>query len=177
VLEDAYLDRARQNAIRGLSSEWVRSLIEKHGFEAHGWTKTSPGVYEIPGGHSIGTTKTRRGQGTFRKALLERFGPVCAISGEQPSEVLEAAHLYSYATTGHHDVLQGGLLLRRDLHALFDCFLIGIDPGTWTVRVGDTIRDSTTYAKYDGVELKVPAELRPDAEYLRMQLERVLGGR
>jgi hypothetical protein len=177
LLEGAYLDKARQNAIRRLSPESVQSLIEKHGLEAHGWTKIGSGVYKIPDGHSTSKTRVRRGQGPFRKALLERFGSVCAISGEQPCEVLEAAHLYSYATAGHHDVLKGGLLLRRDLHALFDCFLIGIDPDTWTVRLGDSIRGSATYAEYDGVELKIPAELRPDPEYLRIQLQRVLGGR
>jgi hypothetical protein len=68
----------------------------------------------------------------------------------------------------------------RPLHAAHPRLIrsrAGIDPDTWTVRLGDSIRGSATYAEYDGAELKIPAELRPDPEYLRIQLQRVLGGR
>ncbi|HET9168903.1 MAG TPA: HNH endonuclease signature motif containing protein [Actinospica sp.] len=171
----AFLDNAQQNAIRGLSPAWVRSLLEKGTLDGHGWSQTAAGVYTIPGGHTTGEARIRRGQGSFRKALLDRFGAVCAITGPQPAEVLEAAHLYGYAAAGHHDVEQGGLLLRSDIHALFDRYLVGIDPDTWTVRLGASIRESPSYAEYEGAELRIPEELKPDAGYLRTQLLRVLG--
>ena len=70
--------------------------------------------------------RTRVGQPAFRAGLFEKFGNVCAFTGIQPEEVLEAAHLYSYARIGEHKE-SGGILLRRDIHSLFDRGLIGVD--------------------------------------------------
>jgi len=48
--------------------------------------------------------------------------------------VLEAAHIKPYrGKTDSH--LENGLLLRADLHTLFDLNLIGVEPDTLTVRV------------------------------------------
>lgn len=61
----------------------------------------------------------RIGQPAFRAELARKYGPIGAFSGPAPAEAREACHLYSYAEIGHHDI-EGGLLLRRDLHRLFD---------------------------------------------------------
>lgn len=71
------------------------------------------------GGFSERTVRTRRGQTQFRAHLVSRFGSVCAFSGPCFLAALDAAHLYSYAEHGEHR-RNGGLLLRRDLHTLFD---------------------------------------------------------
>jgi len=72
------------------------------------------------------TTRTRVGQRVFREGLLERFDNTCALTGIQTPEVLQAAHLYSYAELGRH-FDHGGLLMRADIHLLFDRGLVGID--------------------------------------------------
>ena len=93
----------------------------------------------------------------------------CAISGHQPPEILEAAHLYRYSETSHHDS-RGGLLLRRDLHALFDQWLLAIDPADWTVRVASKLLAFPWIAELDGRPVDLEPELRPDPEYLRTHL-------
>lgn len=90
------------------------------------------GDEKITGGHTSGVRKNRIGQQRFREALLARHGEVCAFTGMQPPASLEAAHLVPYSTNAKHDVKEG-LLLRRDLHALFDRHLITIDPDTWSI--------------------------------------------
>lgn len=101
----------------------------------------------IRGGHRNTTVRVRLGQAAFRRSLLEQQGAVCAITGAAPAAVLEAGHLYSYASVGkHHD--HGGLLLRRDIHRLFDLGLIAIDPEALAIDVSP---DLAPYAQYIGL--------------------------
>ena len=72
-------------------------------------------VAKIRDGHSSVMTRVRLGQRAFRKNLLSRFGPNCALTGSSPIQALDAAHLYSYAKVGKHHS-DGGVLLRKDLH-------------------------------------------------------------
>jgi len=66
----------------------------------------------------------RRGQPEFRRKLIERYG-VCLISGCNVIDALEAAHIQPYAKNGANN-LSNGLLLRGDIHTLFDLYLITI---------------------------------------------------
>ena len=72
------------------------------------------------------TIVLRQGQGAFRDSLLEAYGCRCAISGCDVPEALEAAHIIPYKGE-HTNVVVNGLLLRADLHTLFDLGLIAID--------------------------------------------------
>ena len=54
------------------------------------------------------------------------------MSGWSPDNVLEAAHIQGHAETGDNDI-GNGILLRSDLHALFDDHLLRIHPQTMTV--------------------------------------------
>jgi predicted restriction endonuclease len=96
----------------------------------------------------------RRGQKDFRAALLEAYGRRCAITGCAVEDVLEAAHITPYrgSLTNH---VSNGLLLRTDLHTLFDCGLLAVDPETRTLVVADTLK-SSSYAKLDGKLLRPP---------------------
>ena len=69
----------------------------------------------------------RRGQAGFRKRLIRRYGEGCQITRSGCLELVEAAHIDPYASTGD-DSAQNGLLLRSDLHTLFDLSLLGIEP-------------------------------------------------
>ncbi|XIA63346.1 HNH endonuclease [Bradyrhizobium sp. TZ2] len=76
----------------------------------------------------------RRGQAKFRKNLLDAYKTKCAITGCDAAEALEAAHIAPYRGD-HTDHIQNGLLLRADVHSLFDLGLISINPKTMTVVV------------------------------------------
>jgi len=113
--------------------------------------------HSLAGGHTKVLTRIRIGQAAFRRKLLAKYGPVCAFSGAAPKEALEAAHLYSYATEGaHHD--HGGLLLRRDLHRLFDVGQLLVDADTKRLRVGTALTAFPAYQALDDQPLAV--ELR-----------------
>ncbi|WP_189389204.1 HNH endonuclease signature motif containing protein [Streptomyces sp. SDr-06] len=88
----------------------------------------------LAGGHRIGKTRTRVGQQAFRERLLDEQGENCAFTGPAPACVLDAAHLCSYADSGEHHEF-GGLLLRRDIHRLFDLGRITVDPDTGELDV------------------------------------------
>ncbi|WP_234434507.1 hypothetical protein OG337_20705 [[Kitasatospora] papulosa] len=109
----------------------------------------------LAGGHRKATVRVRVGQPAFRKDLLATFGSVCAFTGDAPQQALEAAHLYSYAANGKH-YKGGGLLLRRDLHRLFDLGLIVVNPQTKTLDVSADLEGYPDYAKLHGVPLAVP---------------------
>lgn len=82
------------------------------------------------------------------------MGCVCAISGAAPAAALEACHLYSYASIGqHHD--HGGLLLRRDIHRLFDFGQLAINPSTMTIDVSPPLHAYPGYAELAGQPLRV----------------------
>lgn len=102
-------------------------------------------VEQIRGGHRQRTIRARLGQAAFRNRLLARYGSACAITGPSPADALEACHLYSYASIEeHHDY--GGLLLRRDIHRLFDLGQIAIEPQTLTVDVRPALLGYGQYA-------------------------------
>ena len=70
----------------------------------------------------------RLGQGVFRLAVTDAYGKACAVTREHSLPVLEAAHIKPYGEGGEHDV-RNGLLLRADLHRLFDRGYITVTPG------------------------------------------------
>jgi putative restriction endonuclease len=71
--------------------------------------------------------KPRLGQGVFRLAVTDAYGQACAVTNEHSLPALEAAHIRPYADGGTHDV-RNGLLLRSDLHRLFDRGYLTVTP-------------------------------------------------
>lgn len=63
--------------------------------------------------------RVRKGQSRFRKALQNLYGSRCAFTGTPEEAVLEACHIISHSKTGDNS-LDNGLLLRSDIHVLFD---------------------------------------------------------
>ncbi len=108
--------------------------------------------------------KLRRGQPLFRRALIEAYGGCCAITGCDAEPALEAAHILPYDGE-YTNVVQNGLLLRGDVHTLFDLDLIRINPDSMAVEVDESLSD-TQYATLNGTQLRVPNEesLRPNPE-------------
>jgi putative restriction endonuclease len=113
----------------------------------------------------------RRGQPEFRRQLLEAYNSQCAISRCSVTEALEAAHITPFRGSTTNRV-ENGLLLRADIHTLFDLGLLAVDPDSMTVLVSGQLAGST-YAELSGRALHVPIEmsLRPSIEALRVHRE------
>jgi hypothetical protein len=155
----AYLSHSKQQAIRPVEPDALRSLLAaRRILIGAGWW--SGGVVtdgrEIPAGRRPRNTMGRIGQAEFRRRLLERFGALCAFSGPQPAESLHAAHVTPFARNLRHE-LAGGLLLRADLHALFDRGLISIDEQL-KVRVDPSLRAYRELARLHGSTLRIASD-------------------
>lgn len=77
------------------------------------------------------TSRLQRNQAMFRGALLA-YGSCCALSGEVTPDVLEAAHIIP-SKDGGAEVIQNGILLRADLHRLYDAGKFMISPSNGKV--------------------------------------------
>jgi hypothetical protein len=165
-----YESGAKQHAIRPMDPEALRKLMtDREVLIGGAWWKTggSVGPAEIPSGYRELTSLGRIGQQEFRRQLLQRFGPVCAFTGPQPEKSLHAAHVIPYAKSARHE-LAAGLLLRADLHALFDAGLITVG-GDLKVRVDPSLRSFRDLSRLDGSVLRI----RP-GDSLLPRLRRIL---
>ena len=82
----------------------------------------------------------RLGQGSFRALVTDAYSYRCAITRGRTLPVLQAAHIRPYAEGGQHE-LSNGLLLRSDLHTLFDQHYITIEPIKRTLIISRRIRE------------------------------------
>lgn len=115
-------------------------------------------------------TKKRRGQPQFRKTLLEAYSNKCCITGEICLDVLQASHIQEYISEKSNHV-QNGLVLRVDLHRLFDSGLISIDTD-YKVSVSPLL-DSTYYRSLNGKTILLPKKIEdyPSKEALSLHKE------
>jgi len=125
-------------------------------------------IYIPPGGrygepHLI---QPRLGQGAFRLAVTDAYNRECAITGGRVLPALDAAHIQSYASGGEHEV-SNGLLLRRDIHSVFDAGYLTFDEDLRVVvsdRVRTEFNNGNEYRRLHGQELRLPPnpKFRPD---------------
>lgn len=111
--------------------------------------------------------RLRRGQASFRESLRKVHGDRCMITGCSVLDVIEAAHIKPFRGAADHHV-QNGLLLRADIHTLFDLNLIGIDPESLTIVLVERLQNSE-YGTLAGVRLQIRdvAPISQDALQLR----------
>lgn len=83
--------------------------------------------------------RARLGQGSFRVLVTEAYDRRCAVTGERTLPVLEAAHIKPYSSMGPHAV-ENGLLLRSDLHILFDKGYVTVTKD-YEIEVSRSIKD------------------------------------
>jgi HNH endonuclease len=95
----------------------------------------------------------RRGATAFRNSQLARFGQRCAISGCTLGDVLEAAHIRAYRAEGDNNP-NNGILLRSDLHTLFDLDLLAVNPSGQRVAIHASVHEGQ-YTKFNGRKLSV----------------------
>jgi hypothetical protein len=115
--------------------------------------------------------KERRGQSQFRDLLCQRYGNQCMITGLKLLDVLEAAHISPYRGTddNHPD---NGLLLRADLHTLFDLNLLGINPESLEVKFHPKVL-KTDYQKLEGIKLRC-SQYKPSQSALQYRWKEFL---
>jgi putative restriction endonuclease len=96
----------------------------------------------------------RRGQSTFRNALLSAYQGKCAVTGCAVEAVLEAAYIIPYkgVQTNH---VGNGLLLRGDWHTLFDLRLVTVDPETMRLMVSPKLA-GTGYDEFHCEPIRLP---------------------
>ncbi len=125
-------------------------------------------------------TRARLGQGAFRVLVTEAYGRRCAITGERTLPVLEAAHIKPYSESGPH-LVSNGLLLRSDLHILFDEGYVTVTEDL-RVQVSGKIKkqyeNGREYYKYRDKPLAVPdaPQKRPASEFLKWHNEEIFLG-
>lgn len=121
--------------------------------------------------------RPRLGQQTFRIAVLDAYGRSCAVTTEHSLPALEASHIQPYSVGGPHEV-GNGILLRADLHRLFDKGYVTVTPDLRLVvsrRLREEFSNGKSYYPLDGEQVRVPAtsKHRPSTELLRWHNDNV----
>ncbi|HEV2218170.1 MAG TPA: HNH endonuclease [Candidatus Dormibacteraeota bacterium] len=115
-------------------------------------------------------TFPRLGQASFQAAIIDAYARRCAITGERVLPVLEAGHIRPYSEGGEHRI-DNGLLLRRDLHTLFDRGYLTVTPEMEVVvsrRLEDEFHNGKEYLQMTGYRLLAPVRVsdRPNPRFL-----------
>ena len=201
LLKEHKLGRRRQNHAMNGSSPTVYLQDDRGGQEVAEALWNHPGVINIadlqvvtklypeeavsekiensgsfqPGGEDQRETvqrqiKERRGQRSFRDALRKRFGDKCVVTDCEVLDVLEAAHIKPYRglADNHPD---NGILVRADIHTLFDLDLLAVDPDTLCVKLSRQLENDTHYGYLEGKILNCSTDCRPSIEALRARFE------
>lgn len=114
--------------------------------------------------------KPRLGQGAFRLLVTDLYGRRCAITKERTLPALEAAHIRPYAEGGEHSP-SNGILMRRDIHSLFDQGYVTITPDhrfEVSRRIREEFENGRHYYELDGSSVAIPsiASQQPDKSAL-----------
>jgi len=122
--------------------------------------------------------KVRVGQSAFRLMVTEAYGRACAVTGDHTLPVLQAAHIKPYAESGPR-LVSNGLLLRADLHKLFDDGYLTIT-SDYRVEVSKALREEfhngRIYYEFHGKRLEVVPRStgeQPSHEFLSWHNENV----
>jgi putative restriction endonuclease len=122
----------------------------------------------------------RLGQGLFSLAVRDAYQGACAVTGEHSAPVLEAAHIMPYSRGGRH-VVENGILLRSDLHRLYDRGYVTVT-SEYEFHVGERLRrefnNGRSYYGLEGKRIQLPkqAESLPNREHLEWHKNEVFLG-
>ncbi len=122
----------------------------------------------------------RLGQGAFRAIVTDLYDRQCAVTRERTLPALDAAHIRPYSEGGEH-VRTNGLLLRKDIHSLFDQGYVTVRSSldfAVSPRIREEFENGHEYYDYDGSRILVPQQLehRPDPDALMWHNENVFKG-
>lgn len=119
--------------------------------------------------------RPRLGQGSFRVLVTDAYERRCAVTAERVLPVLQAAHIRPYARGGEHRV-DNGLLLRSDLHTLFDRGYMTVTPELClevSHRIREDFDNGRHYYALHGQRVREPRppHSRPAPDLLRWHNE------
>lgn len=122
----------------------------------------------------------RLGQGAFRILVTDDYRRRCAITGEKTLPALDAAHIRPYSEGGEH-APSNGILLRRDIHSLFDAGYVTVSPDLRfevSNRIREEFENGRHYYALHGQALSLPEARahRPELDALRWHNEHVYKG-
>ena len=114
--------------------------------------------------------RPRLGQGAFRALVTETYERRCAVTQERALPVLDASHIKPTAKGGLHQI-DNGLLLRTDIHRLFDKGYISVAPD-YQIKVSRKLKvdfdNGELYYQFHDKKLWLPSDSEnwPDPELL-----------
>lgn len=121
----------------------------------------------------------RLGQRAFQAVVLGAYNYRCAVTGDRIRPVLQAAHILPLPQGGENR-LDNGLLLRSDVHTLFDRGYLGVDL-RHRLHVSPRLRDEFENGDefYERSRSQAPIEVpqrkadRPNREFLEWHMDEV----
>lgn len=124
--------------------------------------------------------RQRLGQGAFRILVTDTYERRCAVTQEKALPALEAAHIRPVTEDGKHRV-DNGLLLRSDIHRLFDSGYVTVTPDykfRASRKLQDDFDNGKDYFKLNGTEIWLPRQndCRPKPEFLEWHSDTVFRG-
>ncbi len=124
--------------------------------------------------------RQRLGQGTFRVIVTDIYERKCAVTGEKALPALEAAHIRPLSEGGLHRI-NNGLLLRSDLHRLFDRGYVTVAPDyrfRASRKLKDDFHNGEEYLRLHGTTLWLPSrsEDRPQRQLLEWHADTIFRG-
>lgn len=125
-------------------------------------------------------TFPRLGQGSFRILVTDAYERRCALTNERTLPALDAAHIKPYSDSGQH-IVSNGILMRRDLHALFDKGYVTITP-SMKVEVSRKIKEEfengRDYYLLQGSTIRLPANPAnyPSQDYIEWHNSNIYRG-
>lgn len=102
----------------------------------------------------------RLGQGAFRILVTDNYRRRCAITGERTLPALDAAHIRPFSEGGSHEA-SNGILMRRDIHSLFDLGYVTVSPDMKfevSKKIREEFDNGRHYYALHGSEIVLPVE-------------------
>lgn len=155
---------------------WIWGAVTERMRVSRGGILAERPQHVVPGGYGDPLLRSRRiGQGTFRVVVTDAYQRRCAITGEKALPALEAAHIRPFSIEQTHSI-PNGLLLRSDVHRLFDAGYLTVTPEhrvEASNRMRDDFNDGDNYMRLHGSGLLLPTrpEDMPSADALRWHNE------
>ena len=135
---------------------WSDNGKQIHVIDASELVTTTPN-YNIPDDDPYArrnaSLRIRKGQPKFRRSLMKECKSKCCITGTNVTHVLDACHIEEHAQNGINHI-SNGILLRADIHDLFDYNLLFIEPTTHIVHIHKDLL-SSKYGIYHGTRINI----------------------
>jgi len=176
-----------------IPEDWKANIVRGRDYDLTGepgltlWQRiqaalaVSAGVREQPARYgNPALVLPRLGPGSFRVLVTDVYERRCAITNERTLPALEAAHIKPFSENGPLSV-NNGILMRRDLHALYDRGYLTITPAYQievSRRIKEEFENGKEYYRHHGNQIRIPtlAGNRPSAEFLVWHNENIYRG-